>query len=576
MNASRIPILLIATVLLAACSAPRPAAETLPPAPSFTQEELELANRNFMSGLVAFELGEYESALDLLSLAYLRLPQHAGVNFALADAYIQTADLVNAVFYAREAVRLDPTNRFYQLKLAEIHLRAGQNAGIVDVMRVALRQFPNDAEFQYLLANALFEQGQHRESNRLYHSLIKRDPDDISLHAQKYRNHVAMNELDSAVVSMEAVRRLDPGNLNAVQTLSRLQLQRKDTLAAIRVFEEALDLFPDRNDLKIALTDLHISHGRWDKAGDRLSEVVRSSQVQDAAKAELVQFVLSKFAQEPANESLRAMTARVVEAYVTEAPDNAMAQALAADFYGATSQRSKALAAIETTLRLRPENAPAWRQRLQLLYEEGRYTDLIALADSAETYSPEDAFIRFFVGIAHLIEENHPDAAHWLTLASKAPARPPFKSMILGSLADATYQTGAWDAAKRHYEDAIRLNPDNDSALNNYAYYMSLKGERLDVAKQMSARSLALQPENTSFLDTYGWIHYLMGDYETALRFISASIEKGSRSAEVHEHKGDVLFKLERIPEAIDFWRKAVELDPRRRHLLDRIEAMTP
>ena len=180
------------------------------------------------------------------------------------------------------------------------------------------------------------------------------------------------------------------------------------------------------------------------------------------------------------------------------------------------------------------------------------------------------------MGVAHLIEENHPAAVEWLTLAAQAPARPPFKSMILGSLADATYQTGAWDSAKRHYEDAIRLNPDNDSALNNYAYYMSLKGERLDVAKEMSGRSLTLQPDNTSFLDTYGCIHYLMGDYYTALRFIHASIEKGSRSAEVHEHKGDVLFKLERIPEAIDFWRKAVELDPKRRHLLDRIEAMTP
>jgi tetratricopeptide (TPR) repeat protein len=576
MNTSRFPLALALALLTAACAAPRPAAETTPPAPVFTQEELDLANRNFMSGLVAFELGEYESALDLLSLAYLRLPQHAGVNFALADAYIQTADLVNALFYAREAVRLDSKNRFYHLKLAEIHLRAGQNAGVVDVMRGALRQFPNDSEFQYLLANALFEQGQHRESNRLYAALLKRDPDDISLHAQKYRNHVALNELDSAVVAMEAVRRLDPGNLNAVQTLSRLHLQMKDTLAAVRVYEEALDQFPDRNDLKIALTDLHISQGQWDKAGDRLSEVVRSRQAQDAAKSELVQFVLSRFAQDPANESLKAMTARVVEAYVDDAPDNAMAQALAADFYGALSQRSKALTAIETTLRLRPENAPAWRQRLQLLYEEGRYADLIALADSAETYAPEDAFIRFFVGLAYLIENDHTSAVDWLTLASKAPARPPFRSMIFGSLADATYQTGAWEAAKRQYEEAIRLNPDNDTALNNYAYYMSLKGERLDVAKEMSARSLKLQPDNTSFLDTYGWIHYLLGDYDTALRFISASIEKGSQSAEVHEHKGDVLFKLERIPEAIVFWRKAVELDPRRRHLLDRIEAMTP
>lgn len=576
MNTSRLPLVLVLALLSAACAAPRPAAEPTPPAPVFSQEEFDLANRNYMNGLVAFELGEYESALDLLSLAYLRLPQHAGVNFALADAYIQTADLVNALYYAREAVRLDPRNRFYHLKLAEIHLRSGQNAGVVEVMRAALVHFPTDAEFQYLMANALYEQGQYRESNRLYHALVKRDPDDLSLYAQMYRNHVALNQLDSAVVAMEAVRRLDPGNLNAVQTLSRLHLQRKDTLAAARVYEEALARYPDRNDLKIALTDLHISQGRWDEAGTRLIQVVTSPGVNEQAKGELVQYMLSRFAQEPDNAALRDMTARVVDALAADSPDNAMAQALAADFHGAIDDRATALRYIETTLRLIPENAPAWRQRLQWLYEEGRFEDLIALADSAETYAPEDAFIRFFVGIAHLIEEDHPAAIEWLTLASEVPSRPPFKSMIVGSLADATYQTGAWDAAKRHYEDAIRLNPDNDTALNNYAYYMSLKGERLEVAKELSARSLKLQPDNTSFLDTYGWIHYLMGDYQTALTFINRSIEKGSQSAEVHEHKGDVLFKLDRVPEAVEFWRKAVELDPKRRHLIDRIEVMTP
>lgn len=576
MMSIRFPILVSVLIAVGACAGSKPSVPAPSPEPEFTPQEVDLANSNYVRGLVAYQLGDFEEALDLLSLAYLRLPQHAGVNFALADAYIQTADLVNAAYYARQAVRIDPKNRYYHLKVAEIHLRSGQNSAMVDVLKNALVHFPGDPEFTYLLANAYFEQGKYRESNQMYDVLIKRDPSDVSLRFHKVRNYNALSQPDSAISQIRQVRRIEPGNLNAIQALAAIYSRTGDTGAAVELYRDVLTLYPDRNELKIALTDLHITRGEWTEAGALLDQVIRSENVVAAAKAELVQFVLARFNQDPANQGLRDMTTLIVETFSAISPDNAMAQALAADYYAAIDDRGNALLKLESTLRLSPDNAPAWRQRLQLLYESERYADIVALADSAETHAPEDAFVRFFIGIAYFIDKENEKAVEWLTLASQSPARPPFRSVILGTLADATYQLGRWEAAKRHYEEALRLNPDNDTALNNYAYYMSLKGERLEDAKRMSERSLKLSPGNPSFLDTYGWIHYLMGDYQTALTYISASIENGSQSAEVHEHKGDVLFKLDRGPEAVEFWRKALELDPKRRYLIERIDLATP
>jgi tetratricopeptide (TPR) repeat protein len=286
--------------------------------------------------------------------------------------------------------------------------------------------------------------------------------------------------------------------------------------------------------------------------------------------------MLRLFGQQPDNAGLKRMATDLVERFSAAQPENAMAQAIAADFYSMIEDNANALRKIEATLALNPDNSNAWRQRIQLLYLVERYDDVISLADEAETYAPEDAFVRFFVGVSYFMKKEHADASLWLLRASKSPARAPFRSVVLGTLGDVTYQLNDWEKTKSYYEEALKLNPENEGVLNNYAYYMSEKGERLDDAKKMSERSLRIDPLNSSFLDTYGWIHFLLGDYQTALEYISKSLENGSTSAEVLEHKGDVLHKLGRSEEAIQFWNDALKADDTRTYLLDRIREATP
>jgi len=49
------------------------------------------------------------------------------------------------------------------------------------------------------------------------------------------------------------------------------------------------------------------------------------------------------------------------------------------------------------------------------------------------------------------------------------------------------------------YEKALGYNPDNAYTLNNYAYYLSVRGISLDKAAEMSKHSNDLQPNTASF-----------------------------------------------------------------------------
>ena len=100
-------------------------------------------------------------------------------------------------------------------------------------------------------------------------------------------------------------------------------------------------------------------------------------------------------------------------------------------------------------------------------------------------------------------------------------------------------------SAFRAYEQALRLNPEHCPTLNNYAYFLSLKGRKLRKAEQMSAVTIEKEPDNATYLDTYGWILHLRGkDAEAKPLFKHAMIYGGRENAVVLSHYAEVLRAL--------------------------------
>jgi len=67
------------------------------------------------------------------------------------------------------------------------------------------------------------------------------------------------------------------------------------------------------------------------------------------------------------------------------------------------------------------------------------------------------------------------------------------------------------------YEEALKYNPNNEVALNNYAYNLAIVDEKqLKRARKMSEKSLKIDPNNENYLDTYGYILYRLGLYKEA------------------------------------------------------------
>jgi Tfp pilus assembly protein PilF len=139
----------------------------------------------------------------------------------------------------------------------------------------------------------------------------------------------------------------------------------------------------------------------------------------------------------------------------------------------------------------------------------------------------------------------------------------PLLAQFYAYLGDANYQIKDNNASDSSYEKSLSLDSTNGYVLNNYAYYLSLRGVHLDKAEKMARKATQLDPGNSANEDTYGWILYKMDHYQDAEKWIKKALDDGGdSSAVILEHYGDVLYKMENKAEAIKYWEKAKKSGP--------------
>lgn len=125
-------------------------------------------------------------------------------------------------------------------------------------------------------------------------------------------------------------------------------------------------------------------------------------------------------------------------------------------------------------------------------------------------------------------------------------------------LGDTYHEMDDMKKSDEAYDKALKYDTANSMVLNNYAYYLALRGERLEQADRMSKKAVELDLENSSNMDTRAWVLYKLQRYDEALIWIQKAYEiDGKENVELNEHYGDILFKMGFKKKAIKYWKRA-------------------
>lgn len=241
-------------------------------------------------------------------------------------------------------------------------------------------------------------------------------------------------------------------------------------------------------------------------------------------------------------------------------PDSDVISLRIAVDYLKLNENKKALAQLNKTLELNPDNSQA-RTLLAFLYTaEGEF----ALAEiqyeiilkQALKEEPENLDVHNFLGQFYFQQRKFDKALEQFKLILGKDPKNKTAKLFLGLVYD---EKNLRPQAIKEFKEILAIEPDNADALNALGYLYAESGENLDEAQNLILKALKQEPKNGAYVDSLGWVYFKKGDFKKAREKLEEAIFL-IEDPVIFDHLGDTYFKLGDKNKAQEVWQKALKI----------------
>lgn len=510
----------------------------------------------------------YGSLRMAINTEALQNPLERKRSMDMIRSYVDTypADSYESRFYAYLATQLDSLPEAIRIYERLDSLCPKETINLVQLADVYMADHNPD------MAISALERYEKAEGKSPQVSLKK-----MSIHINAGDTTAAVDEA-SALINhnpKEPTYRILKGNLFEV-------IGNNDSTLAY--YKQAEELNPANGMAKISLANYYKNVGDSAAYDEKMYEALLSEDFDIDDKTSILQEYLQTLLNDSSDTS---RGDHLFSVLMEQYPHEPSVLDLSARYNGAKGDYKEAEAQIEYAIDLNPAEANYWGQlmRYQLADERGadamatykRAGEHIEVTDGmtlmyASAAAVEKDFATAENAYAELIHEADPslpltDSIADTGILSKLNFEGITRlSTLYNMLGDMYYSAEQLDKAFRAYDNSLFFYPQNQLTLNNYAYFLTETGGDLDKALEMSHDAILADPENATYLDTYAWVLFKRKEYAEALEYqkkaVEAAEKEGQEAAEFYHHLGDILFMNHQPAEALDNWKKALNLEP--------------
>lgn len=535
-------------------------------------ERLRLFNENFFTAQSYKLKGELDKAESLFNELYRIDSENATVCYELAQLALNRQDENDALFYAERATEVDPDNSWYMLLCAAIYKQASMTEEQLSIYQRLLANDRSNLDFRYELAQSYVDANQS-ELALAHIDTIENNLGPLeSLIELKKVAHLKANNVDGAAAAIQQLIENNPQDLDNYGALGQLyQINGRDK-EALEIYHKMVDL--DSNDPRPHLDLANYYRGINDKESSlyHLRKAMASPRLDMERK---IGVLVSLFDASLKDSTLGIEAYEMLNQIVSTEPDDPRIYAMYGDYLSRDGRDKEAIHFYKKALEFE-QKYQVWEQILLLEIQNRLFDSLRQDAPLALEYFPNQAFPYLLAGLAFNEAEQSYEAISYLESGLLYVVQNPnLKLEFYLQLAAAYHFVKDHLQSDANFEKALQINSENASALNNYAYYLSERGEKLDKALEMTIKSNKLNPKNPVFLDTWAWVLYQKKKYSEALSKMQEVMELSkSLDAEVLIHYGDILLANELKSQALEQYQLALQKEPENTILSEKIAAL--
>jgi len=543
-------------LLIASCSGSK---ETSKSTGNLTEKERYNETDIFTKALREKELGNTTKALNLLNEALAINDKDPAAHYEKARILLTLGRNDEALIPAREAMLLDPDNKWYKVMYANSAKANEKYKEYITIYEELVEQYPFDLTFLNELAYAYNYTGDYKKSVKVYDKIEEVTGINEPLTSLKVQLYDRIDEKDKAVNEYERLIELNPNEPRYYALLAEYCSRNNMNDKAIWAYEKIVELSPDDPYVHISLADFYKKNGDDQKSFEELKIGLSNPDLDLNTKINLL---INYYAGE-LNEEQKAQALEFSQILKNTHPDEVLAETFYASMLYENAEYGEARVILKRILTENTKNYAIWEQMLFCdLYLED-YDMLLIDSENAIDYFPNYPLPYLFAGLSSFQIKDFVKAKAYLESGKDFVVNNnALLEQFYTSLGDTYNELGEHDASYAAYEKVLAMSPDNPLVLNNYAYYLSLRSEKLDKAEKMARSAVDLDPYNQNNLDTYAWVLYKLNKFDEALEWIKKAYNNGGESSGVVvEHYGDILYKLNRKEEALEFWKQALTKD---------------
>jgi tetratricopeptide (TPR) repeat protein len=529
----------------------------------------------FYEGLILKNAGKQDAAYEVFKHCLSIDSTASAVLFELSSLYLQTERPEKAASLLKQAVTYDPDNFTYKVALASLSFNLGMYGEASAEYEELVRAYPEKVELNYYLAESLTQEGEIGKAIDTFDALENAIGMSEALSMQKYKLYMALKQPEKAFNELRKLAAKYPADARYPILIGDLFLEEKNSDQALEYYRKAYAIDPENPYYTVSMANYYESTGNPEAA----EEQIRSALVNEKLDVEIKVGILARYIQQLQHSRNETAGANALfQTLLEQHPEDIELKLMYGSLLAHQHHTDEARFQFQLVTEMAPDHERAWQQLLSLSLQSRDPEEAIRVCRRCLELFPNEPEYYFYMGIACFQLKKYQEAleAYYAGLKIIPEENRPLRSDFYGQIGDIHYQMKQSDKAFAAYDEALRYNERNVVVLNNYGYFLSLEKKELDRAERMSAQCIKLEPDNATYLDTYAWIFFVKGNYLLAKIYIENALEKDTtRNPELLEHYGDILYMTGDKEKALQQWQKAKELGKESRTLERKIAEKT-
>ena len=502
----------------------------------------------FLEAMVQRQKGNHDAAFDLLRHCQELNPQAPEVYYYLGQYYGAIKDSERSMACVKKAAELDPDNTTFMETLAQAYISQQDYASAIPVIKGIYERDKSQEDMLEMLFQLYQQTEDYQSAIGVLEQLEKNDGKSERLSMAKSAIYNRIGNKKAAVAEMAALAKQYPNDLNCQAMYGETLMMNDQTKKGLAVYNQVLLEDPDNTRVLLSMRTYYQAEGNKVIADSLTERVLLNHSATTEEKIRLLRQEISA-SEADGGDSTRVMA--LFGKILAQPQTDADMTLFCASYMNAKKMPGDSVSRVlEKAVALSPDYAPARMQLVAYAWEAGDMDRVIALCQEARQYTPDEMLFYYYQGIAYYRRDSLDGALsafqNGIGVISD-DSDPAIVSDFYAVMGDILHQKGQAEAAFAAYDSCLVWKGDNIGCLNNYAYYLSERGERLAQAEEMSYKTIKAEPKNATYLDTYAWILFMEGRYSEAKIYIDQALQNMEESESndvIKEHAEKIKSKL--------------------------------